>query len=1266
VHPLRIFISSPGDVQLERQIARRVIARLQSEFGDQQPIEPYFWEYEPMRLTKDFQAQIPRTSSFDIVVCILWSRLGSPLGASHLRGDGTQYQSGTEFEFEHAAKGFRARGVPDILVYRNQTDPQIRPRPKEERERQLAQFDALEAFLDRWTREGDIFKGALNTYSDVAQFEELLGEHLRKLIAARCPLKGASEAARAAAWTQGSPFRGLEPFEFEHSTVFRGRTRAVQDVIGLVRRQYLARQSWTPSEGHAPPIFVLVSAMSGIGKSSLIRAGVLPLLTAPGVIEGIGLWRRAVIKPTGGAGLFNALSEALTAPDALPELLADGSSAAEVADRLKANPSAADLLLKGGLSQAAAKLKSEEEARLRQWEAEFSAAGRTADAERCRTQRQALQQREAALVLFVDQLEEIFTATDKSIDAEREAFLAVLDTLARSKRVVVLATLRSDFFARATETALLATMANEGALYQLEPPTVSEIAQIIRDPAREAGLTFEEDAESGSRLDDVLLAATEHDPAALPLLEFTLEQLYQRRDPNGRMTHKAYNELNGVEGALALRAEEEFARLGADAKAAFGGVFSALVNLTDIRDEERPVRRRASVSELSSRPGAGEFVDRFARARLLVLDHEEGGSTVSVVHEALFSYWGRLRDWIEQNRDLLRVRARIELAAARWDKDGRPRDLLLPDGRLLAEAQDLVAHSQTLALKGPVIAFVQQSTAAQATRRRRRMAAAAIIAAGVAIAGAVGWQQKQALDESRIQAKLLEYRQAVGQAQSAFMSQGPDLTSRQQALARGLRVFELSKDIASLRGSPPDTADLDAVRVYEFTAIARAGLGDAEGSLRDFELRKKLLESLPESQKALAASAVELMSPFAIRVLDLNLEKAIAEIHLKLLTAQNAVLKAALAQREAEDAGNPAPPVDMEKFRPEKEKIAREGLLAYSHYVRLLEYVIRENPREHHFFFLALLQTHQVGFHEDLRQANEAQTTRENMIATQRRRLEWAKTASLDQEERPRAVYRAGTELAKAQEALASHYLRVKDFERALASARAALQTLETEPALKSSEDQRFAVRKLVASALASQGQSDAALSQAEAGAGAVLTLAQDNLRASWKAALRKHREIATYWNKEGRYSRAVEVARQRVAELEQLALLPFGAADDSDLHDGYLTLSWHLLFARQFADAAAAAKKGLGLSLSPERQALLYTNLAHALLFEGLIDQAREIYETWKDKLIGKDELFAAAILEDFKEFERAGMVSPEIAAIRSSMQAVVDAQSKGAKTKR
>ena len=211
-----------------------------------------------------------------------------------------------------------------------------------------------------------------------------------------------------------------------------------------------------------------------------------------------------------------------------------------------------------------------------------------------------------------------------------------------------------------------------------------------------------------------------------------------------------------------------------------------------------------------------------------------------------------------------------------------------------------------------------------------------------------------------------------------------------------------------------------------------------------------MLESLPESQKALAVSAVgELMSPHAIRVLDLQLEKAIADIHLRSLHAQNEVLKAALAERQAQKGDTPAPPPDFEKFKKESIAIDRDALSAYSHYARLLDYMIRENPRENHFAMLAFLQGKQADLHEKIHQGDEARNHRHNAVVTQRRRLDWAKTAGLDEGEKLRAVYRAGTELAKAQAALASHYLKVKDFEQALSSAKDALRTLETEPGIE-------------------------------------------------------------------------------------------------------------------------------------------------------------------------------------------------------------------------
>ena len=731
---LRIFVSSPGDVDKEREIAQRVIRRLTAEFAGRIDVSGFFWEYEPKRLTKDFQEQIPPPSNFDVLVCILWSRLGTPLDPiKHKRTDGTPYSSGTEYEVEDAVESFRERGVPDILVYLNKTDPTIKPRPKNEREQQLRQFDALEEFVDRWTKDAQrgVLTGAFTTYKNLGQFESLLEEHLRKLVVQRLP-SGAQRSVRVkATWTEESPFRGLSAFDVEHERIFFGRTAAIDEVLTRLRNQAMAWQLAVSEDSSSdklpPPIFVLVTAMSGGGKSSLVRAGVLPLLVRPGVIEAIGLWRRAIIRPgTASASLFETLAHALIAPEALPELAADGTTEKQLAAALRVSAQGVGLLIKGGLSQAAQQLRHEEETRIREWKAESERESRSEDVARYETMLQRLAQKEARLVLVVDQLEEIFTETKRISEEDRRLFIGMLSALARSGRVWVIATLRSDFFIRCREVPELMALKDGQGLYDLPAPAPSEIGQMIRLPGQAAGLLFEEDPQTGEHLDEVLRDAALGDPASLPLLEFTLEQLYQQRTDDGLLTFKAYRDLGGIEGAIAKRADAAFSDLSPQGQAAFDQVMRALVNLGE-GEKSLPTRRWASLDRLLDDAGRKEMVDRFVAARLFVSDRgEDGTAVVSVAHEALLRSWPRLTTWLTENQEFLRSRARASEEAGRWREERRARDFLLPPGKPLADAEALLAAYRG-DLETDLIDYIELSSKRERERRKLRTRAASTL-----------------------------------------------------------------------------------------------------------------------------------------------------------------------------------------------------------------------------------------------------------------------------------------------------------------------------------------------------------------------------------------------------------------------------------------------------------------------------------------------------------------------------------------------------------
>ena len=153
---LRVFISSPADVRPERLIAERVVRRLDQEFALHLDLRAVMWEREPLLASHDFQDLIALPRDTDIVVVILWARLGTVLPAEKFIGQLSGEQvSGTEWEFEDALKSYRERSSPEILMYRKTAEPTVGLGDTNAVRERLDQKDRVDAFFRKWFSDPD-------------------------------------------------------------------------------------------------------------------------------------------------------------------------------------------------------------------------------------------------------------------------------------------------------------------------------------------------------------------------------------------------------------------------------------------------------------------------------------------------------------------------------------------------------------------------------------------------------------------------------------------------------------------------------------------------------------------------------------------------------------------------------------------------------------------------------------------------------------------------------------------------------------------------------------------------------------------------------------------------------------------------------------------------------------------------------------------------------------------------------------------------------
>jgi tetratricopeptide (TPR) repeat protein len=690
---IRVFISSPGDVAEERAKAREILEQLQRYYGERVTIVPVLWEELPLPAAASFQEGIDLVLSerhrVDIAVFIMWSRLGSPLGGGLRKVDGSEYRSGTEREFDLmlAARAQSQDGRPHLLAYVRDDEAAFRTvlqrLGKDDLPEAIEQRRLAEAFVREWffDEEGRNVR-AYHSFQDPVSFAHRLRVHLRAMIEELLQM----EAGAASVWTDGSPYRGLEVFDLEHASIFFGREAEVCEVELMLRRR--AAESGCAS--------VVVIGASGAGKSSFVRAGVSHSLLRENVDPETVEWRRAVVMPREAEEHWGRrLAAALTSAGALPEAAGAGLTVDRLGEAMQ-----------GSLRSA--------------WELGLLPAFRRVSEQAGGAVR---------LLLIVDQLEELFTG-QRFAETERRAFLEAVVFLAKTGWIRVILTLRSDYYAAAqVEPAFMDLKGNPAAeacpgWFDLLPPGPASVRALIERPAALSGLRFEREPGTGRGLEDLIAADAAQGGTSLPLLEYTLNELYEHRDrESGMLTFAAYQGLGGVKGALATRAEREFGELTPAVRKEFGPVMAELVTLGVAGTSERPARRPQRFDALGSNEARRQLLERLIAARLLTADRDEQGrSVVMLAHETLLWEWARLKALIQERVDFLRFRAHLEEACVRWMEGGKEPELLSRDREVERKAVRWIASGQ-LGAETPVARYLAESQRIVRHDRRWRMSA---------------------------------------------------------------------------------------------------------------------------------------------------------------------------------------------------------------------------------------------------------------------------------------------------------------------------------------------------------------------------------------------------------------------------------------------------------------------------------------------------------------------------------------------------------------
>jgi WD40 repeat protein/serine/threonine protein kinase len=579
------------------------------------------------------------------------------------------------------------------------------------------------------------------------------------------------------------PYKGLASYQPEDAHSFYGREILIDELVRRIQLQNV----------------LVVGGPSGSGKSSLVRAGLIPALRA-GAIMGSETWPIVLLTP---------------GRDPMSELY---FQFARVLPNGRDSPvSLPDLIARPALARHLGQTDTPSQ----------------------------------PIVVCIDQFEELFTLSPADQLAKMvEALSAMTDPAHSPIRLIII--VRADFYAACAQIPWLAECITENQVL-VGPMTEPELRRAIAEPARRVGLYLERS------LVDAVVSESGNEVGALPLVAHAMVETWIRRR-GSTLTLEGFRAAGGVAGAISQTADLTFENVFDDAeKKESKRLFLRLVTPGEGKSD---ASRILALSEVDSDPGAAvirRVIERLTAARLLTVSH----STVQIAHEALLRTWPRLRDWIEESRDNLRARQRISRAAEEWEGEGRDLDRLYHGAHLLSTLAWVEEHGDQLGSLENVFIDASRALADQQKaearekqqlgRRRRHIAIGAlgIFATGATVASVVAFLAFQQAETNKQVAEVAtkDADQRFGGALGAVAKElvekdpllalylsaeamqrggegGPGFDARSSLLA--VRLV-LSRGGPALLGSPLDMGDAKVFALSPDGALL--AVGDRDGTV---------------------------------------------------------------------------------------------------------------------------------------------------------------------------------------------------------------------------------------------------------------------------------------------------------------------------------------------------------------------------------------------------------------------------------------------------